>query len=181
MPLGTHLIDLIHFITGCSVTSVNAQLLRSVTEIQGKEVTSDDISNIRIKFTHQQQEVNGLIAISGIVSGFNRKELLIVGEKGTLTFNLNTYATTFYPIENPSQPEVHNSEVVAKDSVPGLTHYNAFSVATVIIADKLAQAITTGDHSCINMLARFDDGVYVQRIVDGCHKSQKEGNSWVSI
>jgi len=117
--IGSHLVDLICFLTATETQCVSASIRTVVTTKedengQPKQVTSDDTVDMRMKQrTIQEEEMNNSyraphtpgtlqefearITLNAASFGFTRSAVYLLSDRGALTFDMDTLDATFTP------------------------------------------------------------------------------------
>ncbi|MBI4630527.1 MAG: hypothetical protein HY740_02220, partial [Chloroflexi bacterium] len=102
--------------------------------------------------------------------------VLVVGSKGSLLFEgekLTGYRT------DSTAPEPLTVEV-SNEGIPDVLKSSEFPRHTITIAQALKTAIESGDYSSLAPAATFEDGVYIQKVLDAGYESS-EKNVWVKV
>ncbi|MBI5715961.1 MAG: Gfo/Idh/MocA family oxidoreductase [Chloroflexi bacterium] len=175
---GSHAIDALTWLLGRRVIGIEATLRTFIKErldADGKmqKTTSDDYCLATMKF---EGEISGTMQLSAVTTGVSGNRVLVVGSKGSLLFEgekLTGYRT------DSTAPEPLTVEV-SNECIPDVLKSSEFPRHTITIAQALKTAIELGDHSSLAPAATFEDGVYIQKVLDAGYESS-EKNVWVKV
>jgi predicted dehydrogenase len=175
---GSHAIDALTWLLGRRVIGIEAALRTFIKErldANGKvqKTTSDDYCLAMMKF---EGEVTGTMQLSAVTTGVSANRVLVSGSKGSLLFEgekLTGYRT------DSTAPEPLTVEV-SNDGVPDVLKSSEFPRHTITIAQALKTAIESGDRSSLAPAATFEDGLYIQKVLDAGYESSEKGK-WVSV
>lgn len=175
---GSHAIDALTWLLGRRVMSIEATLRTFIEDrfdADGKkhQMTSDDYCSVKLKF---EGEVQGTMQLSAVTTGVSAHRVLVAGSKGSLLYEgekLSGYRT------GSTTPEQLTVEV-SNDGVPDVLKSSEFPRHTITIAQALKTAIESGDHSSLAPAATFEDGFYIQKVLDAGYESS-EKNIWVKV
>ena len=106
--------------------------------------------------------------LSAVTTGVSGNRVLVAGSKGSLLFEgekLTGYRT------GSTTPEQLTVEV-SNDGIPDALKSSEFPRHTITIAQALKTAIESGDHSSLATAATFEDGVYIQKVLDAGYESR---------
>ena len=175
---GSHAIDALTWLLGRRVVEIDATLRTFIKErldASGKmrETTSDDYCLAMMKF---EGGVSGTMQLSAVTTGVSGNRVLVAGSKGGLLFEAEKL--TGYRMDSTA-PESLTVEI-SNDGVPDVLKSSEFTRHTISIAQALKTAIESGDHSSLAPAATFEDGLYVQKVLDAGYESS-ENNVWVKV
>jgi len=175
---GTHVIDLMTFLTGQKIVKVNALMntyQKQKADDKGimKEVTSDDYCSFFAQFD------GAILANVSItpVHGRPSQNILIEGESGTARLDLREGHLQVYNSENK---EIINH----KDDYPAEYKGNAFGTGTtklgLAIKEFLENEQQRNSSNLLKYAATFEDGLYVQTVIEAVRFSSDLGK-WIEV
>jgi predicted dehydrogenase len=175
---GSHAVDALSWLLGRRVLRLEATLRTFIGDrfdADGKlhKMTSDDYCSAKVMF---EGEINGTMQLSAVTTGVVTHRVLVVGSKGSLVFEGEKL--TGYRMDSTA-PEPLTVEV-SSDGIPDVLKSSEFPRHTITIAQALKTAIESGDHSSLAPAATFEDGVYIQKVLDAGYESSKK-NVWVKV
>jgi len=175
---GTHVIDLMTFLTGQKIVKVSAlmntfQKQRADDKGIMKEVTSEDYCTFFAQFD------GAILANVSItpVHGRPSQNILIEGESGSARLDLREGLLQVYNSENK---EIINQ----KDDYPAEFKGNAFGTGTtklgLAIKEFLENEQQRNSSTLLKYAATFEDGLYVQTVVEAVRFSADLGK-WIEV
>ena len=175
---GSHAIDALTWLLGRRVLSLEATLRTFIEDrfdADGKmhKMTSDDYCSVKLKF---EGEVFGTMRLSAVTTGVSAHRVLVAGSKGSLLYEGEKL--TGYRIDSTAAEQL--TVEVSNDGVPDVLKSSEFPRHTISIVQALKTAIESGDHSSLAPAATFDDGVYIQKVLDAGYESSEKGR-WVKV
>lgn len=194
--LGTHMIDLLRFLTRREFKSVSAQLTSTqktawdeASQTQ-KQVTSDDYADLRLMLSgsgadaqSESSLVPATIVVCSTVVGLVQKTVKLCGTKGTLLIDLEKLTVTFTGADQ-KVTAVSEGEDYSSNPLPAGVQVSAFGVGTKLLAEQLKAAHEQqqkGAAADLSHLATFEDALAVQRVVDAAHKSNDHQGQWQQL
>jgi len=179
--VGSHFIDLIHWLTGLKITSVSAQLGSQIkTSKDGKTITSDDwfLLNVRIG-----DDIPGIFhhinAGTGISTWHN---IQIRTEQANIFFEVNPTKAVL-----PQYSVIFNDgrvvESFTETSPPVNIIGGIFGKGTIEIGKEIERVMRSKDPGEGKKVgaATFDDGVYIQAVMDAAKQSNRTNAVFVPV
>lgn len=176
--IGSHFIDMLSWLTGQRVTSISGELRTFIAERidsagTARPVTTDDYCAFNMRLG---ESVSGTLNLSIVTPGAPLHRVVIVGSRGTLLYQGDTLSgcragsAQFEELAGASHiPNAPDS--VANDDWGRGTYYLARA-----IAEKLEQ----GDDTALRDAATFEDGLYIQQVLDAGHRAHQSGQ-WEQV
>jgi len=173
--VGSHYIDLTHWLTGLKITSVSAQLgTQTKTSKDGKTITSDDWSLLNVRFGEN-------------IPGILHHQTSGPGIKTSCNITIRTeHANIVY--ENNPLPHysviLNDGRVVewfTETSPPSQVADNIFEKGTILIGKEIERVVRGKVSRDEVGAATFDDGVYIQAVMDATRKSNRSNSVFVPV
>ena len=166
--VGVHMIDLLAFISGTQIKSINATCSVGMKEKPDKETKEmkkcTAAEHVSAHFS-LSSGASGSLTLSSITTAQNAQYILIVGSLGTLTVDLIELTFTLTDRKGKLlQTEESDFSHLPKPMQSG------FPAGTVLLADAIAKA-AAGDKTAIESACTFGQGAYVQSVVDAIWQS----------
>jgi len=171
--IGSHLIDMLRYLVGeiADSKTIKGTAIATRKDKTGKDtaVTSDDMASATVKFE------NGALGyiFTTVVGNENKMEFEVTGEKGSIKIDMEDnvwkaeagkpyepVTIAYTPKENEIKKRFDDSRIATRA---------VFSRAFVHLADALVLDLQAGKTELQNG-ARFEDGVRIQRILDGAQQ-----------
>ena len=191
--IGSHIVDLIYFLTGQKATEVSGFLstfVHNTPRIQGyRSITSDDFCTFQMKCT---RGMCVSVIINALVERDGKMEVSITGSLGRLRVVDGTlWGFKFGGKEErilSLQQEKVDVEYIRKWTHLNVDFYQMFLVGTRFMVEALRDVF---DHSTGQMLPRhswkdyslsttFEDGLYIRTVLDSIRQSH-DTKQWVRI
>ena len=175
---GSHAVDALTWLLGRRVLRLESTLrtfIEDRPDADGKIhiMTSDDYCSVKLKF---EGEVSGTMQLSAVTTGVSANRVLVTGSKGSLVFEDQKLRGYLQSAATPEQLTVE----ISNDGIPDVLKSGEFPRHTITIAQALKTAIESGDHSSLAPAATFEDGLYIQKVLDAGYESS-EKNVWVKV
>jgi predicted dehydrogenase len=180
------MVDLLSYVVGRRIAAVSAETRtiikrRTVTEetdpqrfeANAHTVTADDHVHATVRFGGSGSEIEGQLLLSSVMTGEPKFIVEVFGTKGRLSFVKDTLT-----IERHRQkPEQLIVESFAEKPLD-----NAWSYGTFLMAQQLRLHVSEGAAASTisQRAAKFEDGDYVQRVLDAMRKSSEQ-RQWVQL
>jgi len=201
--IGSHLIDLIEYISGLSITEVMADFstvhptrkkpLKAVETYSGKMLQPEDYADVPIK-TEDFASVllrfgngsRGVVSVSQVAAGRkNRLSLEINGSNLTMAFNSETPNELWIGRRNePNQILMKDPSLVDKDvrsiiAYPG-GHNEGFGDTSKQLFRDIYAAVRTGKQPENPSFPTFEEGLRELRLCDAIVESHRK-QAWVKV
>jgi len=168
--IGSHIVDLLTFITGQKVVRAHPDLRTLVQELpdeQGKmhRVTSDDFCSAQLWFNGG---LSGVMLLSAHFPAAPERKVRIVGTKRVVTLDLTAAELL---VTQGREQVLQLSETIPPQEASKLPP-NVWTHGTVLLARGLREAVLarqTSPHTTASserIAANFNDGYYVQKVLD---------------
>jgi predicted dehydrogenase len=171
--VGSHLIDLLHFVTEKKVVRVNATVRTFLKERVGGEATSDDYAVMNLELEDGSFAVLSTSAVKYSAdkkfSGTGGLIMEVSGNEGGLVFESHKLygkrlsddkATVFFAEEMDSP--------------------NIWVSGTQELFKQMEEKLNGTNPDALKNMATFEDGYYVQKVLDAVHESSRTGK-WIDI
>jgi len=174
--VGSHIIDALHFITNKKITEVHGFLHTHQKEKKVKDsdtllpVTADEIFTTQLKVG---SSTFGIIKANALQSGDFTYKITICGSLGSITWNTGK---VFHANVGEKKSQLIYEDVY--DSDPALN--TPWGHGTVLLAEALKCKLMNGDPNALSPAATFEDGLYIQRVIDAIQESNSSHN-WVTV
>ena len=191
--VGSHIVDILNFLTGQKATEVSGFLstfVHNTPRIQGyRSITSDDFCTFQMKCT---RGMCVSVVISALVQGEGKMELSVTGSLGRLrVVSGDLWGLKFGGKEEKIlslQQEQVNIGDIRKWTHLNMGFYQTFVIGTRFMIEALRDVF---DHSTGQMVPRhtwkhyslsatFEDGLYIRTVLDAIRQSH-ETKQWVRI
>lgn len=185
--LGSHFIDLSHFLIGQQASEVHGVLKtfnEHTEQIQGfRHITSDDFTCFQMKM---DKGCFATVSLNTLVSGKFKQEVMVVGDKGRLIVrNGDLYGAK---LEQTCEEKLYHKE---RTRVSGASNVKKSPPDIYMIAlERWLQTVKksflfTEDQKSANLelvasAAKFEDGFYVRAVLDAIVESNKM-QEWVKV
>ncbi|XP_033114087.1 glucose-fructose oxidoreductase domain-containing protein 1-like [Anneissia japonica] len=187
--IGSHIIDIITFLTGQKAVKVRGMMKTFVTQterINGiRHITSDDFCCFQMELS------NGgcaTVTLNTHVPGHFSQEVLIVGSKGRLRVE---GADLYGQLSGSKTESLMISDTLRINHQPGgITGSSDLPLPYLKGLFKLIDSVKESfersqerrdwDHEPVAMAANFEDALYVQYVIDAIRQSSHSGN-WERI
>eukprot|EP01134_Creolimax_fragrantissima_P001652 CFRG1652T1 len=167
--LGSHMIDVLHYITGEKATAVHGVMrtfVHHTTRINGyRHITADDYCNFHLKF---KNDAHGTILLNTHMPGKFVQDITIVGTKGRLLLR----GQELWGFQKGMKKE----ELLLQEKDKSIS---LFVKGTDGMIRHLRRAFESNQPKPPEA-ATFEDGLYTQKVMDGVRKSSETGE-WVQI
>jgi len=188
--IGSHYVDLLHFLLGSRATGVSALLRTLVPERRDREgrprrVTADDQALATLRLAAGESEpAPALLHLSAGVAGAPPPRLTIAGSEGALRYEQGrllgqrrTARGAAREVEDLTPQPAAGREVGPVDS-----RDDDWSRGSVHLGRALREALGEGDgRGLTERAATFEDGLRTQRILDAGRASSDAGGEWVRV
>lgn len=201
--IGTHWMDLVGYVTGMHISSVNADMAtflpvrkkprRAIETWSGKVLTNDDYDEVPVHtedyatvMFHSAEGVQGVFTVNQMAAGHkNRVYFEIDGSEGSLIWNSEA------PNELTVGRRDSGNEVIIRDpslmypaaagivTLPG-GHNEGFADTSKQLFKEVYQYILEGDYTRETPFPNFTDGLSEARLCDAIVESAKT-RAWTSV
>jgi predicted dehydrogenase len=183
--VGSHYVDLIHFVTGSKMSSVSGMLDRIVSTLPDsttgadREVTADHHASVQFRL---ESGAFGVLHMTIAPHQDFQIKFVLSGSKGTAVFDkldLKISNVTGTPLSflEPAGPE----GVAAQDWAVGTFNFaSQLKQAVESIKSSSTGTVDSAANNLIPAAATFEDGLYTQTILDAVRKSA-EMRIWIDI
>lgn len=183
--IGSHLVDLMEFITGDRITSLHAVTSIVHPERNGVKVTTEDEAALLFKTAGG---VIGTLMVSQVAAGRKNRLLLdIGGSKESIEFNQEHPETIWLGRREGSvvlpRDESQNSAAANRYSMVPSGHPQGYVDAFAAFVRDSYEAIQANSHdgaSSVDGLPVFADGLRSARVIEAVLKSAATGQ-WVNV
>jgi predicted dehydrogenase len=183
--IGSHIIDTIRFISNLQIAKVGARLSSVIKsrKVNGedKATTTDYAFNVNCVL---ESGAEGMIKVSTMPYGSPHYTYRIIGEKGVAVLDLLTPGNHRFGIFGFDGRRILE---IAEPGAPKEVDDSIFARGTAVLGHRLA-ALFSGDSATIadrakaqNDLVQFEEGLYVQRVMDACHASNDANSIFVNV
>jgi len=175
--IGSHLIDSLHYFTNMKITELSAMMLTIVKERTIEEtntpatVTADDLFTSQLKIG---PTVCGSLKANATQAGEMIYKFVICGTLGTVMWSSGK---AYFAKAGEKKWDLLSEDVYdTSDSALN----SPWGHATVLIAEALKTKIQNPDSDALALAATFEDGLYVQQVIDSIHESNAS-RKWVTV
>lgn len=170
--IASHIIDSFHWFLDTDISSVSCQLQTHIKKRRDalgemRKVTSDDESNMLLRFTDSDltEDATGIVSISMTEMPEYRNRIEFYGTNGSMRID---HRGELYLAKRGEDDwtEIKTDLGTAIDGVPDTGFARAFSAFAPRIIDAIRCGLVSIPHA-----ATFEDGVRVQRVLDGARES----------
>ena len=181
--VGSHLIDLVAFVTGERAASISARLCTHLptrnatvttstgeTRQEPRTVTSDDMAHFKL------ENPSGLVSyvhISFVDPAPLVHKIEALGSRGRLTILGNT-------LRGAQLPSLDDEPLVTNEEVDHPNLKGPFQTGTVRLAEALYAALAYNDTRALWPAAYIADGLYVQAVMDAARRSNDK-RAWEPV
>lgn len=180
--IGSHLVDLMEFITDDRIVSLNALTNIAHPTRGGKKVATEDEAVLMFK---SARGVIGSLMVSQVAAGRKNRLLLdIAGSSESIEFNQEHPETIWIGRRSGSmvlpRDEGQNSAAANRYSTVPSGHPMGYVDAFSAFVRDTYDAIDIRDSDAIDGLPTFEDGLRSAKIIDAVLRSSESGN-WVEV
>ena len=175
--IGSHVIDSFNWFLGTEISQVFCQLQTHIKQrlweetSESREVTSDDESNLIVRFADGDltEDATGMISISMVEYPNYQNVIEFYGTDGALRINFRGEIE----MAKSGEKDWREIDVGLGKLVEGVAD-TGFSRGFMEFAPKIVEAIREGKTE-IEHAATFADGLKVQKVLDASHASHESG------
>uniref|UniRef100_A0A0G4GNV0 Gfo/Idh/MocA-like oxidoreductase N-terminal domain-containing protein n=1 Tax=Chromera velia CCMP2878 TaxID=1169474 RepID=A0A0G4GNV0_9ALVE len=183
--VGVHVVDLLHFLFGFSITRVSAQTLNRVTELPsaedpGKMIPCDaeDYCNLRLSLENSSKGVTAgtpaQVTLCGCTKGTPRFRAIIGGSSASLVIDIGKSRLILLDKDGDGKLR---EEVLVEEDEP----QSGFPLGTYHMGVALRKFFTDGEKEAMSVGCSLSDGLKVQAVTDAVRASGKQDGDWVSV
>lgn len=174
--IASHIVDSFNWFLGTEISSVFCQLQthikqRPVGDGQMRDVTSDDESNMLLRFRDSEltSDATGLVSVSMTEYPKYKNRLEFYGSDGAIRID---HIGDVY-LAKAGDDDWKTVEVPLTANIPGVAD-TGFARGFMDFAPHIIEAVR-GGQSWIENAATFEDGLKVQRVLDAARESSASG------
>ncbi len=174
--IASHIIDSFHWFLGTDVASVSCQLQTHIKErrnLSGEmmAVTSDDESNMLLRFRDGDltSDATGLVSVSMCQNPRYENSLEFFGTDGSIRID----QSGMIDVASPGDEDWKRIDTDPGKTVTGVPD-TGFARGFMEFAPHIISALIAGETS-IPQAATFEDGVKIQKVLDGARQSDASG------